>query len=345
MVLTPPPKTRRTSAATSSSRATSCCSAVRTSLASFRIKRCGPFAAAAMAGLLEGIKILDSSIFNYSTPFSDGTVTPPETFFGGGIPWRMWEIPIHALSNLLVPLAVYFVNCAVFDEKMPPEKHTMTTAIKQHLRHAVECSISLWVWQSLLLNVQREEPDHTFAQCVRNLVLHFFMSDALFFWCHYACHQKSTYELVHKQHHTHKATPGAEVKMNALSGTCVSFLDMVIIGHTPVFAPCFVVSLPFAWMIGYVVFLNTWISLLHCVGSRTDSVPNLGGLLVHPHDHAAHHKYGRENVNYGILTTFWDRLMGTHQQQDPANFFFIGRATTNQPQQPLLKTAKAAKAD
>ena len=52
----------------------------------------------------------------------------------------------------------------------------------QHLRHALECSISLWVWQSLLLNVQRVEPDLTLAQCLRNLVLHFFMSDALFFW-------------------------------------------------------------------------------------------------------------------------------------------------------------------
>ena len=113
--------------------------------------------------------------------------------------------------------------------------------------------------------------------------------------------------------------------MNALSGTCVTFLDMLIIGHTPVFATCFVVSLPWYWMVGYVAFLNTWISLLHCIGSQTGKVPAIGGVLVHPHDHAAHHKYGRENVNYGILTTFWDRLMGTYQEQDKNNFFFVGR--------------------
>jgi len=267
----------------------------------------------------------------------DGTVTPPVMFFGGKVPWRFWEIPIHAASNFFVPLAIYVVNCLSFDEKMPPEKQTATLAIKQHLRHAIECSISLWVWQSLLLNVNRVEPDLTTGQCLMNLVIHFFMSDALFFWCHYACHQRSTYELVHKQHHTHKATPGAETKMNALSGTCVSFLDMVIIGHIPVFAPCLVISMPWSWMVGYVVFLNTWISLLHCVGSKTGHVPSLGGLLVHPHDHAAHHKYGRENVNYGILTTFWDRLMGTHQAQDHENFFFIGRNSSNKPQQQLLK--------
>ena len=70
--------------------------------------------------------------------------------------------------------------------------------------------------------------------------------------------------------------------------------------------------------------------------SCTDGSLNLNGVLVHPLDHAAHHKYGRENVNYGILTTFWDRLMGTHQVQDPTNYFYIGRSSTNQPQQPIL---------
>ena len=279
------------------------------------------------------------SLFSFRSPFYDGTATPPKAL-GGELEWQWWEIPIHALSNFFVPLLIYMANCALFDEKMPPEKNTAWTAARQHIRHAVECSISLWVWQSLLLNVNRVEPDLSTAQCVRNLVLHFFMSDAMFFWCHYACHQRSTYELVHKQHHTHKATPGAEIKMNALSGTCVSFLDMLIIGHTPVFAPCLVVSMPWHWMVCYVVFLNIWISLLHCVGSKVHHVPNLNGVLVHPLDHAAHHKYGRENVNYGILTTFWDRLMGTHQVQDPTNYFYIGRASTNQPQQPILNLKK-----
>ena len=98
--------------------------------------------------------------------------------------WALWEIPIHALSNFFVPLIIYLINCTLFDEKMPADEHTFWTSAKQHIRHAIECSISLWVWQSLLLNVQRDEPSHTFAQCIRNLVLHFFMSDALFYWCH-----------------------------------------------------------------------------------------------------------------------------------------------------------------
>jgi len=275
--------------------------------------------------------------------FHNSTFTPPKQLFSDkrALDWLLWELPIHALSNFFVPLVVYFINCAVFDEKMfftdGHDKKTTYTSLKQHLRHAIECSISLWVWQSLVLNVNREEPDMTTWQCVRNVGIHFLLSDALFYWCHYICHQKWAYELVHKQHHTHKATPSAEFTMSALSGTCVTFLDMVIIGHIPVFAPCLVVSLPFFWMIGLIAYLQLWISLLHCVGSRTGNIPSLGGLLVHPHDHHAHHKYGRENVNYGILLSFWDRLMGTYQQQDANNFFYIGNKKSNKPQQPLLK--------
>jgi len=277
-----------------------------------------------------------NTFFTPKNLFVPTTLTPPKQLFGYGVDWSWAELPIHALSNLLVPLLVYMINCLVFDEKMPPDEHTKVTALKQHLRHAVECCVSLWVWQSLLLNVGREEPDLTTFECVRNLAVHFLLSDALFFWCHYACHHRSTYELVHKQHHTHKATPSAAIKMTALSGTCVTFLDMVIIGHLPVFAPCLVVSLPWSWTIGYIAYLQTHISLLHCVGSRTDWVPTFGGILVGPHDHHAHHKYGRDNVNYGILLSFWDRVMGTYQVQDPTNFFYIGSKAARMPQQPLL---------
>ena len=140
--------------------------------------------ASIMANMPFADAVYNSSVWTFETPWSDGTVTPPKTLFGGRIEWLLWEIPIHAVSSFAVPLALYALNCAVFDEKMPPERHTARTAIRQHLRHAIECSISLWVWQSLLLNVQRDEPSHTFAQCIRNLVLHFFMSDALFYWCH-----------------------------------------------------------------------------------------------------------------------------------------------------------------
>lgn len=71
-----------------------------------------------------------------------------------------------------------------------------------------------------------------------------------------------------------------------------------------VFPSCLVISLLFSWMITYV---NVWISYLHSVETRTGSIPSLDGALVQAHDHAAPHKYGRENVNYDLM--LWDRIM------------------------------------
>ena len=123
-----------------------------------------------MAGFLGGNATVEPSS-SWGMGFLDGmhssdAVTPP-TAFGGSVAWQYWELPIHAFSAFFVPLLVYAINCYVFDEMMPPEKHTRNTAIWQHFRHAIDCSLSLWVWQSLLLNPLREEPDLTTLQCVR----------------------------------------------------------------------------------------------------------------------------------------------------------------------------------
>ena len=61
------------------------------------------------------------------------TVTPPKSFWGGSVAWEYWEIPIHAASNFFVPLIIYALNCAIFDEQAPPEKHTARTFGDQSL--------------------------------------------------------------------------------------------------------------------------------------------------------------------------------------------------------------------
>lgn len=155
----------------------------------------------------------------------------------------------------------------------------------------------------------------TLYECCRNLLLHMLMSDCLFYWCHRACHQTYSY-FIHSQHHHHKATKGAEMKLNGLSGTCVDFWDMVIIGHLPIFLPCFFLSLPYSWMITYVLFSNFWISMIHSVGSRIDKAPSGNGLFVTPRNHAKHHMYGRKNVNFGVFLTLWDRALGTYEADD-----------------------------
>eukprot|EP00441_Pelagodinium_beii_P035149 CAMPEP_0197629690 /NCGR_PEP_ID=MMETSP1338-20131121/7441_1 /TAXON_ID=43686 ORGANISM="Pelagodinium beii, Strain RCC1491" /NCGR_SAMPLE_ID=MMETSP1338 /ASSEMBLY_ACC=CAM_ASM_000754 /LENGTH=239 /DNA_ID=CAMNT_0043200771 /DNA_START=63 /DNA_END=782 /DNA_ORIENTATION=- len=226
--------------------------------------------------------------------------------------WSFWELPMHIVSSFCVPLLVCVVISKVFDEPFLIDKKTRRIALQEHAWQSIS-GLSVWFWCNLFLNTNRTEPAMTLFECSRNLVIHYFMSDAMFYWCHRCCHFTSTYP-IHRQHHHHKATKGAEMKLNALSGTCVDFWDMVIIGHLPIFIPCFFVSLPFSWMISYVLFSNFWISMIHSVGSRVDMAPSCGGFFVTPKNHAKHHMYGCKNVNFSVFTTIWDRMMGTYEE-------------------------------
>ena len=223
------------------------------------------------------------------------------------------EIPLHIFSCFATPLAMCVFVSFSFGEKFLKDRATMVVSIKQHAWQSFS-GISVWFFYSLFLKQQSQEvSSRSYFHNILNLVIHFFMSDCMLYWIHRAFHIKKVY-FIHRQHHTHKTSNHAPVQMSALSGTCVHVLDIVINGHLPIFIPCLVVSIPFAWMIWYVLATNFWLSLLHCTGTRVDQVPSLGGLLVTPNLHARHHDHGRRNNhNFGVFLTLWDRLMGTYQ--------------------------------
>jgi len=237
-----------------------------------------------------------------------GSVLPPQFDLSQ---WNFAELPCHIVSSFFVPLAVCVIISKIFDEPFLIDSKTRGVALKERAWQSFS-GLSVWIWCNVFLNTNRVEPEMTFLICCRNLFMHYMMTDFLFYVCHRCCHLSPTYK-IHKQHHSPKATKGAEMKLNALSGTCVDFWDMVIIGHLPIFLPCFLISLPFSWMIGYVLFSNLWISMIHSVGSRTHLVPSCYGLFITPKDHAKHHMYGCKNVNYGVFSTIWDRIMGTQE--------------------------------
>ena len=224
--------------------------------------------------------------------------------------WNLAEIPMHVFSCFATPLIICVFVSLIFNEKFLKDRTTFYISIQQHAYQSLS-GVSVWFFYSLFMK-DPDQKSRTTENCLLHLVAHFFMSDFLFYWCHRFLHIKELYFL-HIQHHEHKVTKGAKVQMNALSGTCVHIMDMVIIGHLPIFLPCFLVSIPFSWMICYVLFSNFWISMIHSTGTRVHEVPSLGGLLVTPRVHAGHHTYGRTNVNYGVFLTIWDRIMGSHE--------------------------------
>ena len=207
-----------------------------------------------------------------------------------------------------VPLPMYVLVCALFGEPIIKDRRTSLACLKQHAWHSL-AGVSVWFWYGMFMRIDKA-PDGSFVARACMLLVHFLLSDFLFYWLHRMSHCRFVY-LIHAPHHTHKSTPGAPIRMNALSGTCTHVLDMMITGHLPVFLPCFVTRLPPSWMLAYVMFINFWVTAGHCDGVRIDYFPSMYSLFATPRSHAKHHIKGRDNHDFGILLTVWDQLMGT----------------------------------
>ena len=227
--------------------------------------------------------------------------------------WPLHTIPLHIVAAWVIPLAMYVVVCTIFDEPIFKHRAANLTCLREHTLHTLS-GISIWFWSGMFM--MNPPPERSFLQNALMMGVHFMISDFAFYWCHRISHCKFLY-IIHAPHHTHKTTPGAKMQMNALSGTCTNFMDMMITGHLPVFIPCFVTNMPTSWMVAYVLFINFWVCAGHCVGSRTAYFPSMHNLLVTPAVHAGHHIKGMNNQNYGILLTLWDRIMGTYYEQRP----------------------------
>ena len=226
--------------------------------------------------------------------------------------WDVREIPLHIFSCFATPLVIYALVSISFGEKFLKDPKTMSVSIRQHAWQSLT-GVSVWFFFSLFMkHVKQEEFSRSNLQSLWNLMVHFLISDCLFYWFHRALHMNELY-FIHRQHHSHKLNENALVKLSALSGTCSHVLEIIIDGHLPVFLPCLVVSIPCSWLICFTLVTNFWVSLIHCTGTRVDMVPSLGGLLVTPNVHSKHHRRGRlNNHNFGIFLTLWDRMCGTY---------------------------------
>ena len=226
--------------------------------------------------------------------------------------WPLTEIPIHMIAAFIIPFPMYVFVCLIFNEPLLKDRATNLTCLREHTHHALS-GISIWFWFGMFMRNQNPiASERSFLHNCAMMGVHFLLSDAVFYWCHRISHSAFLYT-IHAPHHTHKVTAGAKMKMNALSGTCTHFLDMIITGHLPVFLPCFITAMPPAWMVVYVIFINFWVCAGHCVGTRIHYFPSWNEMLVTPTVHARHHIKGMNNHNFGILSTVWDRGMGTYR--------------------------------
>ena len=112
-------------------------------------------------------------------------------------------------------------------------------------------------------------------------------------------HRVPTFKKYHEAHH---ADPQAYIGAPPLLGTIVVFL----ISFVPVatLAPALAIGLSVGMLRGYTVYLLVH----HAIHIRT---PTPGTYLYRARLHHAVHHYRDDEGNFGVTTSFWDRVFGT----------------------------------
>jgi sterol desaturase/sphingolipid hydroxylase (fatty acid hydroxylase superfamily) len=131
---------------------------------------------------------------------------------------------------------------------------------------------------------------------------------ALWTCIEYAIHRTIYHRVVtfKKYHEAHHADPRAYVGAPPLFGTSIVFLVS--------FVPLMAIAAPLAFglsagmLAGYTIYMFVH----YAIHFRT---PKAGTYLYRARLHHAVHHYRDESCNFGVTTSFWDRVFGTHIQR------------------------------
>jgi sterol desaturase/sphingolipid hydroxylase (fatty acid hydroxylase superfamily) len=106
-----------------------------------------------------------------------------------------------------------------------------------------------------------------------------------------------------KYHEAHHKDPRAYVGAPPMFGTTAVFVASFM--PLAPFAPVLANAISVGMLIGYTFYMIVH----HACHSRT---PTPGGYLHRVRLHHAVHHYRDDNGNFGVTTSFWDRVFGTH---------------------------------
>lgn len=236
---------------------------------------------------------------------------PQQTFLS------YWPVvlPFVAVMVFLVPLINAYFVAKLLDEKFLINKKTATASIERHGLSAVVITPVAYYFLYWLLDADRMEraAQLSTGNCVMRWLVYFFLADFLFYVVHRFLHLEGVYQFAHACHHEYKAVAGARLTLNTLAANCVSPTEIILEGVVPVMLPSLVVPMPIAYVYGYMLFHNFWLSCVHSTGSRANKVPSFFGIMVTPKLHCTHHNGGVTSSNFSAHLTLWDRLLGTYE--------------------------------
>lgn len=149
-----------------------------------------------------------------------------------------------------------------------------------------------------------------------SILIYIVLHDSYFYWIHRFMHWRPVFSWVHKVHHlSHTPSPFASLSFSPVEAVMQFGINLIMIFLIPLH--------PLA--IGLFAMYNTMINTIGHTGFEV--VPPFFfrnwffryGLTVTHHD--MHHS--RMNCNYGLCFVFWDKLMGTEDENYEKNYLRI----------------------
>jgi sterol desaturase/sphingolipid hydroxylase (fatty acid hydroxylase superfamily) len=160
--------------------------------------------------------------------------------------------------------------------------------------------LDMWVLEGQLGRVYFHEGSPAWVMALEALA-YLLVSDFFFYWSHRALHTRALYK-VHLCHHLQTA-PTEPAAALALSP-----LDWHVEGILLFFAPVLVVEIQVGVWLGCGAFILLVALYNHSARMSWLRIPLINGALEHQY----HHHRGRQNTNYSLIFTVWDRLFGTY---------------------------------
>ncbi|MEO0769217.1 MAG: sterol desaturase family protein [Cyanobacteria bacterium J06649_4] len=185
-------------------------------------------------------------------------------------------------------------------------RHDVVLSLWSSAIFAICASIMTTVYALGYTRLYFDPAKYGFWYIAASLCLIVFLQDTYFYFTHRLAHHPKCYRWLHKgHHHSNNPTPFTAFSFDPGEALLQAIYLMAVVSFIP---------LHFSVLCAVVLIMSLG-ALIHHFSLRmfADSTFGrwLGSWMVGPMHHWYHHR--KYTVHYGLYFTFWDKLLGTHQ--------------------------------
>lgn len=172
-------------------------------------------------------------------------------------------------------------------------------------------SLMVFHWfRSELTKIYLDMSEYGVVYFLFSILILIILHDAWFYWTHRFLHIKWVYKRIHHtHHHSHNPTPWAAFSFHPAEAVISAGMIPIVVFLIPLHPFALVAFLTFMTLYSVVGHLGFEIYPLSFRKSKLGYWQNTSTA------HNLHHKITKKN--FGLYFTFWDRMMGTYEDQTP----------------------------